>query len=203
MRIDDTARRLAVLDLARRYGWHEAHGRQVARLAIDLFDQSRAMHGLTAGDRELLEYGALLHDIGDHVSADDHHKHTAYLIEHSCLPDFSPHEVSVLACLGRFHRRGDLKPSYGPYRAMDAARRDEVALLVALLRVADGLDRTRRGVVGSVVLESARSPRLLVAVEADPEVELWCARRNVELFENVFGCRLAIDLTGDEYLAAV
>ena len=199
----DSARPLAVLGLARRYGWHEAHGRQVARLAIALFDQSRAMHGLAAGDRELLECGALLHDIGDHVSADDHHKHTAYLIEHSCLPDFSPDEVSVLACLGRFHRRGDLKTSYSPYRALDVARRDEVALLVALLRVADGLDRTRRGVVESVDLRPGRSPRLRVTVDADPEVELWCARRKVQLFEDVFGCRLAIDLTGDEYLAAV
>ena len=145
------------LDLARRYGWHEAHGRQVARLAVDLFDQSR--HAPTRARRSgapRVRRPAARHR--HHVSADDHHKHTAYLIEHSCLPDFSPDEVSVLASLGRFHRRGDLKTSYGPYRALDGARRDEVALLVALLRVADGLDRTRRGVVGSVVLEPGMRP---------------------------------------------
>jgi exopolyphosphatase/guanosine-5'-triphosphate,3'-diphosphate pyrophosphatase len=199
----DHARRGAVLDVARRWGWHEVHGRQVARLAVNLFDQTSSLHGLDDGDRELLECGALLHDVGEHVSVDAHHKHTAYLIEHSALPDFSPEEVSVLACLGRFHFRGDLKTSYGPYRAMDPSGRERVAALVALLRVADGLDHTRRAVVESVDLTPGRNAQLRVVVGGDPELVAACAERKAELFEDVFGCQLAIRVSTASDLAAV
>ena len=189
--------------MARRYAWHEPHSRQVARLALELFDQSRAMHGLGEVDRELLEYGALLHDIGDHVSADDHHKHTAYLIEHACLRGFSPDEVAVLASLGRFHRRGDLKTSYGPYRSISKVDRGRVAVLVSLLRIADGLDRSRRGVVRSLTLHAAGHLSVHVEPGSDAELERWSTERKAELFEDVFGCGLAIDVSGDEHLAAV
>src|SRR6202022_586771 len=50
----------SILALARRCNWDEAHGRQVARLALDLFDRTQTLHGMGGEDRELLEYGALL-----------------------------------------------------------------------------------------------------------------------------------------------
>ena len=46
----------------------------------DLFDHTAALHGLGDDDRELLEYAALLHDIGEHVSHEGHHRHAAYLV---------------------------------------------------------------------------------------------------------------------------
>ena len=60
-------RRASVLSLARRCNWAEPHARQVAKLALELFDETREIHGLDADDRELLEFAALLHDIGEHV----------------------------------------------------------------------------------------------------------------------------------------
>ena len=63
-------RRSSVLNLCRRCSWDERHGRQVARLALSLFDQLEASTGLGHADRELLEYGAFLHDIGEHVSVE-------------------------------------------------------------------------------------------------------------------------------------
>ncbi|MBV9255304.1 MAG: HD domain-containing protein [Actinobacteria bacterium] len=197
----DTARRTAVLDVGRRWGWHEAHARQVSRLAVGLFDQAQPQHGLNDADRELLEFGALLHDVGEHVSVDAHHKHTAYLIEHSNLPDFSPDEISVLACLGRFHFRGDLKSSYQPYGVMDRAGRDRVTALVAMLRLADGLDHTRRGVVDAMTFDAGRDARLVVVGDGDPDLVASCAMRKAQLFEDVFDCRLEIDVSRQERLA--
>ena len=60
-------RKASVLSLCRRCQWDEEHGRQVARLAVDLFDQTRTLHGMGPDDRELLHHAALLHDIGEHV----------------------------------------------------------------------------------------------------------------------------------------
>ena len=67
-----------------------AHSQHVARLALSLFDQTQPLHGLGDDDREMLEYAALLHDIGQHVSRKGHHRHAAYLVENAQLRGFDP-----------------------------------------------------------------------------------------------------------------
>ena len=187
---DSAAIRLSsVLNLCRRCSWDERHGRQVARLALSLFDQLRAIHGLGAADRELLEYGALLHDIGEHVALEGHHKHTAYLIEHGRLRGFDPAEVAIMGCLGRFHRRGEPKPSFGPFAALEPALRDRVTRLVALLRLADGLDRSHLGTVRHVHVLTVDDATVALGIEAegDADLQLWGVRRKRDLFARVFG----------------
>jgi exopolyphosphatase/guanosine-5'-triphosphate,3'-diphosphate pyrophosphatase len=183
----------SVLQLARRCNWDEGHGRQTARLGLDFFDQTVPLHGLGPDDRELLEHAALLHDIGEHVSTESHHKHSAYLIQHGKLRGFTPEEVDVVAALARAHRGGGPKPSHEPFASLDREARERVTRLAALLRVADGLDRGRSDNVSGidVVLDGSRA-RLVVKAEGDIAVELWGARRKRELFERVFGRRLDV-----------
>lgn len=186
-------RRESVLGLCRRSGWNEEHATKVARLALDLFDGTTALHRLGSGDRDLLELGALLHDIGEHVSMEGHERHTAYLIENGRLRGFRPDEVTMLACLGRFHKRGSPKISFEPFARLPEASRERVARMVAILQVADALDRSHGGPVQRV--EVYTSPGLVeVVVEADDDIdlELWGLRRKRELFEKLFNCRLEV-----------
>jgi exopolyphosphatase/guanosine-5'-triphosphate,3'-diphosphate pyrophosphatase len=186
-------RRESVLSLCRRCGWNEAHATKVSRLATELFDGTANLHRLDREDRELLELGALLHDIGEHVAMEGHERHTAYLIENGRLRGFRPDETAVLACLGRFHKRGTPKMSFEPYSHLSGANRDRVTALVALLQVADALDRSHGGPVRDI--EVYTSPGLVeVVVHADDDIdlELWGLRRKRELFERVFSCRLEV-----------
>lgn len=184
-------RRSSAVGLARRCGWNESHARQVARLATLLFDGMRPWHTLDDSHRELLEFAALLHDIGEHVSVEGHHRHTAYLIENGRLRGFTPDEVDVLSTLGRYHRRGEPKPSYTPFDRLDDDRRAEVRTMLALLQVADALDRGHAATVEDVTVELRDGRvRLLVSSTADAELELWGLRRKRDLFEKVFECRL-------------
>ena len=186
-------RRESVLSLCRRYGWNEAHSMKVARLAVELFDGTSVLHDLSAADRELLELGALLHDVGEHVSKDAHERHTAYLIENGRLRGFSPEEISVLACLGRFHKRGTPKASFEPFGRMKEARQKRVTQMVALLQIADGLDRSHGGPVRDVqVYASREAVEVVVDADDDIDLELWGLRRKRDLFERVFGCRLDV-----------
>src|SRR6202008_3630625 len=57
-------RRRSVFELAERCHYWPEHSQQVARLAVTLFDHTRAIHGLTDREREWLEYAAILHDLG-------------------------------------------------------------------------------------------------------------------------------------------
>jgi exopolyphosphatase/guanosine-5'-triphosphate,3'-diphosphate pyrophosphatase len=186
-------RRESVLSLCRRCGWNEEHAAKVARLATELFDGTSPLHDLSGEDRELLELGALLHDIGEHVSKDGHERHTAYLIENGRLRGFRPDEIEVLACLGRFHKRGTPKLSFEPFARMKESRQRRVTQLVALLQVADGLDRSHGGPVRDVRVFAA--PGVVeVVVEADDDIdlELWGLRRKRDLFERAFSCRLEV-----------
>lgn len=186
-------RRDSVLNLCRRYRWNEAHASKVARLAVELFDGMSVLHDLTPADRELLELGALLHDLGEYVSTDGHDRHTAYLIQNGRLRGFRPAEIDVLSCLGRFHKRGTPKPTFEPFARMKEAKQRRVTQLVALLQVADGLDRSHGGPVRDVDVYANRDV-VEVVVEADDDIdlELWGLRRKRDLFERVFDCRLDV-----------
>jgi exopolyphosphatase/guanosine-5'-triphosphate,3'-diphosphate pyrophosphatase len=186
-------RRAAVASLARRCRSDPDHTRHVLRLALALFDETQELHRLGPTDRELLEYAVLLHDIGQHVSRQGHHRHAAYLVEHAQLRGFSPGEVTLLAALVRHHRRGDPKPSEPLYGALSHGDRERVRRLAAILRVADGLDRGRRGAVTQVSAQITDNLVLLrVRAIDDAELELWAARRRRDLFEKVFDRELEV-----------
>lgn len=183
----------SVLDLCQRCGWRETHSRQVAALAVSLYDQTATVHGLGERHRELLEHAAFLHDIGEHVSGESHHKHTAYLIQHGQLRGFTPQEVAMLVTVGRFHRQGEPKLSFEPFGGLDDQARAETRVLTALLQIADGLDRGHTGTVAGieVVIEDERV-ELRLRATGDVELDMWGARRKRALFEQVFGRRLEL-----------
>ena len=188
-----TIRSASVLDTCRRYGWPEQHSRHVAALAVSLFDQTRPLHSLDAWAREMLEHAALLHDIGAHVSAVGSDAHTAYLIEHGRLRGFDPGEVAMLACLGRYHRRGRPSPEFHAYDMLRPDRRLVVDMLAAILRLAHGLDHGRSGAVAGVhvdVDDDLVEVRL-TAPDTGADLELWGAERSGKRFQQTFGRKLA------------
>jgi len=58
----------SALQLGRKYLFDEQHGTTVARLAVQLFDETRSLHNMNIESRLLLEVAALLHDIGNFVN---------------------------------------------------------------------------------------------------------------------------------------
>lgn len=188
-------RRAAVSSLARRCSSPEAHASHVAMLALQLFDGTAPLHGLGSHDRELLEYAALLHDIGEHVSHDGHDRHAAYLVQHGGLRGFDPEEVRVLTAIVRWHRRGDPKPTDDTMIDLSPDTREHVRMLTALLRIADGLDRGRHQTVSRVSVRCGPSLVLVgIAASGDPELELWGARRKRDLFEKTFDRELELTI---------
>jgi exopolyphosphatase / guanosine-5'-triphosphate,3'-diphosphate pyrophosphatase len=185
-------RRGSVQSLARRCNYPEDHSRQVARIALDLFDQTQDLHELDATDRELLEYAALLHDIGEHVAHDGHDRHAAYLVRHGQLRGFAPEEVALLAALARWHRRGDPRPAE-ELGALGHGGEKRLRKLSALLRIADGLDRSRSQSVDAIDVRVGPSLVMIrVSSDRDTELEQWGARRKRDLFEKVFGRELEV-----------
>jgi exopolyphosphatase/guanosine-5'-triphosphate,3'-diphosphate pyrophosphatase len=177
------SRRRRVEVVAERFAGANAHGRQVARLALALFDATAPKLGLPASARELLEYAALLHDVGHSVDHDRHHRHSYYLIRHAELLGFDALEVEVLAQVARGHRKQVPKLADPQLSALPARARRTVRGLAALLRVADALDRTHFGVVRGLAV---RFQDGRVVIDVDPggenaELEVWAAERRTDL----------------------
>jgi exopolyphosphatase/guanosine-5'-triphosphate,3'-diphosphate pyrophosphatase len=187
-------RRRSIVGLMRRCNANVAHAQHVARLALDLFRGTRPLHNLSNSDGELLEFAALLHDIGFHVASSKHHKHAAYLIENAELKGFSPDEISVLAQVARYHRKATPKEAHEGFARLPAQSREKVRMLAALLRVADGLDRGYAQVVRSVRVrtpdKSDKSVDVTLSANGEPELEVWGARRKADLFQEVFAKKL-------------
>jgi exopolyphosphatase/guanosine-5'-triphosphate,3'-diphosphate pyrophosphatase len=180
-------RRRSVFELGRRCNFDEKHALQVARLALELFDQLKPLHKLGAAERELLEYASLLHDIGWHIGHSGHHKHSLYLIKNGDLEGFSLNELDVIANAARYHRKSMPKKSHPDYVALDEASRDLVWKLAGILRIADALDRGHFGnitALRTILRESSVS--ILLEATADPELELWAGRLKGDMFRATF-----------------
>jgi len=166
----------------------DAHGRHVAHLACGLFDSLQRVHRLDGATRDMLVYGARLHDLGARVANGGHHKHGAYLVEHADLRGFSPEESAMLACLVRFHKGSGPKASYEPYASLTPGARKTATLLTAILQVADGLDRGHEQCV-SGTRTSRTNGRLQVVVNGPGDVALacWAGQQKAELLSSVLG----------------
>lgn len=187
-------RRRSVLDLAERWPLDATHARHVAKLALDLFDATRTRHGLDGTDRGLLEYAALLHDVGHHISHSRHHKHSYYLIQHADLRGFDPKEIEVMANVARYHRGGGPGKKHASFASLSRAERRKVLLLSSLLRLAEALDRGHRQRVRSVArLRGGKKLRLRCTTTGDVELETWGARRHVELLEGSLGASIELE----------
>lgn len=185
-------RHRAVLDFAQRNAWDGPHGEHVTALALSLFDQTTALHQLGAAERELLEFAALLHDVGYSVAQSAHHKHSLYLIRNADLEGFSPRELAVIANVARYHRKALPSDHHDDYTALSGDDQRIVRRLGALLRVADGLDLDHLQLVSAVTVGSLDDPVRLELVARDtPDLSMWAAERNADLFEREFGRRLA------------
>jgi exopolyphosphatase/guanosine-5'-triphosphate,3'-diphosphate pyrophosphatase len=190
-------RRRSVIELGERCNYSPAHARHVAQLALSIFDQTRAVHKLGDPEREWLEYGALLHDAGVHISYERHHRHSYYLIKNGELRGFDPQEIEIIALLARYHRQATPKKSHEGYGTLKGSVRRAVRALAAMLRLAEGLDRSHAQVVTSLdVVPRGEAYLIRLRAAGDAELELWAAHRHGTPLEQVLRRSLRFEVSG-------
>ncbi len=146
-----------------------------------------ALHQLTATEREWLQYGALLHDIGCYIGYAKHQRHSYYLITHGDLTG-SPPTRSRSSRRSRATTRADGPrrrtrtgggsiPTCGSWsRSWRRSSGSRTAWTAATARSSPG---SRAGC-------GPRKIELEATARADCEPELDAARKKANLFERVF-----------------
>jgi exopolyphosphatase / guanosine-5'-triphosphate,3'-diphosphate pyrophosphatase len=168
------------------------HAPHVAHLTGRLFDGAREVHGLDDADRSLLLHAALVHDIGASLALRKHQRHSAYLLENAELRGFSPGELAQVITLTRFHTSRGIDTSFPPFAAMHADRRDRTRRMLALLQVADGLDRARDQSVEDLTVQVRGGAVRVVLHGRGLHVARTELERRAELFERTFGVPLEL-----------
>jgi exopolyphosphatase/guanosine-5'-triphosphate,3'-diphosphate pyrophosphatase len=185
----------SVIQLAERCGYHKPHAEQVSRLGLMLFDQLKPLHGLDDAMRDLLKYACILHDVGYLISHSQHHKHSYYLIRNGRLQGFTEQEIEILANIARYHRKGRPRKSHYSYQHLEKQFREPVKKLIAILRLANALDRTHYSVVDAVSCRiKPEGIEAQVHTSKDAELELWMARHQAPFFEREFNTPLIVEL---------
>jgi exopolyphosphatase/guanosine-5'-triphosphate,3'-diphosphate pyrophosphatase len=190
----DVARR-SVRQLAQRCDDDPEHSAHVAHLAMSLFDQTAALHGLDTLWRQLLEAAALLANVGLVISHSKHHLHSYYVIRNSELVGFTDHEIELIALVARYHRKSSPKASHPEFARLSTTDQQGVRLVAGLLRLAIGLDRRRDRRVASVtvrrrggMLEMGLTPHGL----GDVDLEMYAAQERSDLLAAELGQRIRV-----------
>ncbi len=192
-----SVRRRSILQLARACKFEEGHALHTAALALRLYDETHELGLHSYGDtsRELLEYAALVHDIGAFLSHSNHQKHAYYLVRYSDLLGFDDMEIDIIANVAYYHRKAIPKKRHENLAGLNRAQIKRVSVLAALLRIAEGLDRGHLSNVRDIRLEQMKHPDRLVLTllcTSSCELEVWGAQNNRDLLELTFGMPLEI-----------
>ncbi len=189
-----SVRKRSIMQLGLACHFDEEHAHTVTRLALELFDSAQALgiYEFEKGERELLEYGATLHDIGKFLSYDNHQAHAYHIIRESSLPGFQPEEIEIIANLAYFHRKGTPKKKHPNLAGLEKSSVKSVRILAALLRIAEGLDRSHTGVISHVRFYIASTDTVVLEMHARKEcqLELWDLEKHKKFFTKILGYNL-------------
>jgi exopolyphosphatase/guanosine-5'-triphosphate,3'-diphosphate pyrophosphatase len=177
----------AILELARTYQYDAGHAHQVECLAGTLFVELEPLHHLGREDRKLLEYAAILHDIGYYVASRSHHRHALQMIMLEPMADLSREEKTVIANVARYHRKAPPRPDHTAFGILSDEDKQRVSYLSPILRIADALDRSHKGLVKELSCE-LREDAVVILVGSDDDLpeERAAVERKADMFRQVY-----------------
>ena len=190
------AQKLKVIESFARYHCYEKqHSRQVAGLSLKLFDQLKQLHGLDEKtDRFLLEAACILHDIGWAKGQKSHHKNGMDMILADNTMPLDERQRVIAALVVRSHRKKPLTQDDKYYAGLNRCERRQADALGAIIRLADGLDRSHGSLVADVKCRVENDCVWLCCYgETEPKEEIAAALKKSDLFVRTFGKNIKIE----------
>ena len=189
----DSIRAHSVDAVAERYGENVVHARQATDISLRIFDATSDIHGFASPERDVLEAGAMLHNIGRFIGHGAHHKHSYYLVRNSeQLAGFNEHERELIAQVARYHRKSAPRQSHAAFAGLSERDQRVVSVLSGMLRIGTALDRTYRNVAADVSVVCAKDAIEITVTGHDLELELFAANERKGLLEDALARAISI-----------
>lgn len=177
--------------MSKRYQGNEARNELIEKVAIDLFDATRKIHGMGKRDKLLLRIASLLNDCGRYISIEAGAECGYDIIMATEMIGLSHAEREIVANIVRFNKMPfKYYDELAAQSLMDRASYLKVAKLSAVFRIADGICRSYRTKVNDVRF-SVKGNELVISVYTvdDIDLEQGFFFRKASLFEEVFSIK--------------
>ncbi|MGC1309412.1 MAG: Ppx/GppA phosphatase family protein [Phormidesmis sp.] len=195
---DKDLRHRKAAQLVHKYEADWMRNRHIANLALQLFDQTQALHEYGELERDVLEYAALLHNIGQYISFKSYHKISRYILERTDPRGFTDEEMLLIGHVIRYHRKAKPKTKHKKFKRLSDRHRQTVSLLAGLLRIAVGLDRSQSQLVKSLTCEfDDETLKIAVAGSGNLALELWAAEGDRTVLANAIDRTVHIQIAAD------
>lgn len=177
---------------AKRYKCDKKHLEFVENAAMDIFDASTRLSGLTKRDKLLLRISAILHECGKFVHACSHNEASYSLIKYMDLIGLTSEEQDIVALVVRLY------PMTNPYdnkvyKSLIPEKKVLVSKLTSMLRLADALDASHRQKASKIsVNTTADGLHISCTSEYDMSFEAWSFEHRSKLFEEVIGTSIEL-----------
>lgn len=127
--------------LLEKYGSKKGHPKRVEKYSLKFFELTRGiLHDFSLQEKEYLEIGACLHDIGYSVSSKEHHKHSYDVIMGERLEGFNSEQKMIIANIARYHRGSMPKENHKNFILLEDRQKELVKKLGGIVKLADGFD---------------------------------------------------------------
>ncbi len=166
-------------NISKRYMGSKKRGETLEKLTLTIFDSMKKVHGLGKRERLLLRIAAILHDCGKYISMMN-------------LAECSYNIIMSTEIIGLSHTEREIVANVVKYNhaVFDYSQNIDyltIAKLTAILRVANGLDRSHKQKFKDVktVLKDGN---LVITVDTDEDITLekGLFEKRAEFFEEVF-----------------
>lgn len=171
-----------VKGISKRYKGNTSHIQFIRELALELFDITKKIHGLSKRERLILELSALLHDCGKYISI-----HNA--------AECSYNIIMATEIIGLSHKEREMLAKIVKYNTTEIEDYEDLTIikLTAILRVANALDRSHKQKMAGCRFE-LKGNELLISTKTKEDITLekGLFTDKAEFFEEVYGVKVVI-----------
>lgn len=174
--------------LARRYMGSKKRGETLESIALGIFDAMKKRHGLGPRERLMLRITTILHDCGKYISMANLGECSYNIIMYSEIIGLSHMEREIVANVVKYnHLEYSYRDVWQQASDLDERACLVMAKLIAILRLANGLDRSHKQKFMDVKI-SLKDDELVFTVDTQVDITLERGLFNnrAEFFDEVF-----------------
>lgn len=180
-------------NISKRYMGSKRRGETLEKIAMTIFDSMKKVHGLGKRERLLLRIATLLHDCGKYISLVNLGECSYNIIMSTEIIGLSHREREIVANVVRYNH---MDFNYGEVTGSGTIDNEAyltIAKLTAILKVANGLDRSHKQKFKDVKA-TLKERELIITVDGSVDITLekGLFTRRSDFFEEVYSVRPVI-----------
>lgn len=181
-------------NISKRYRGSKKRSETLEKIALTIFDSMKKVHGLGRRERLLLQISTILHDCGKYISMVNLGECSYSIIMATEIIGLSHREREIVANVVKYnHLEFDYDGESGSLSTLDEDSYLKIAKLTAIMRMANGLDRTHKQKFRNVKIALKENDLFItVDTEADITLEKGLFGARADFFQEVYHVRPVI-----------